>query len=423
MASISKVLLSVAKKGLSSQIVVVPFKSQRLFCKESSSSSNPLLKKLLQVPSSLIKTTLDSSDYPFAQKDSEFSWDALVAGLLSLSSEKAKLVLEWKLEKMLKENERDYDQYLNLLSYCAKIRNVSLTMHVFTSMEVHGIKPTTSVFNSLIHACLSSNDVMTAFSLFEIMESSEGYNPNAETYETFIIGFSNLGNTVTMKGWYSAKKAAGYCATLQTYESLISGCIKSRDFDGADKFYEEMMLAGIMPSDSILENLLEGFCRRRRFSQVKEFLKSFLEVRQEISVKMAEKIVSLYSEHGKVEKMEELLSTVVESGQVIAVLSEVNSGIIRMYAALNRLDDVEYSVGRMLKQGLSFRCTDDVEKVICCYFREAAYDRLDLFLEHIKGCHKIAKSTYDLLVAGYRRTGLSQRLDSVIKDMELAGVL
>ncbi|XWS60392.1 hypothetical protein CRYUN_Cryun07bG0032600 [Craigia yunnanensis] len=422
MALVGKVLLSVAKRGLSSQIVLLPFKSQRLFCNEPSSSSNPLLKKLLQVPSSLIKTTLDSDDC-FALKNSEFSWDALVAGLPSLLPEKAQLVLEWKLEKMLKENERDYDQYLNLMSLCAKIRNVSLAMHVFTSMEVHGIKPTTSVFNSLIHACLSSNDAITAFSLFEIMESSEGHNPNAQTYETFIIGFSSLGNAVAMKSWYSAKKAAGYCATLQTYESLISGCIKSRDFDGSDQFYEEILLRGIMPSESILENLLEGFCRRRRFSQVKEFLKSLLEVGQEISVKMAEKIVGLYSEHGNVEEMEELLSTVVESGQVVSVLSQVNSGIIRMYAALNRLDDVEYSVGRMLKQGLSFRCTDDVEKVICCYFREEAYDRLDLFLEHIKGSVKLTKSNYDLLVAGYRRAGLSQRLDLVINDMKLAGVL
>ncbi|TYH80322.1 hypothetical protein ES332_D03G124300v1 [Gossypium tomentosum] len=274
----------------------------------------------------------------------------------SSAQDMEEMVLEWKLEKMLKGNERDYDQYLYLMSLCAKIRNASRAMHVFTSMEVHGIKPTTSLFNSLIHACLSSKDSITALSLFEIMQSSEDYKPNDETYETFIIGFSSLGNTDAMKSWYSAKKAAGYCATLQTYESLVSGCIKARDFNGADRFYDEIKSTGIMTSETILENLLEGFCRRRRFNQ-------------EISVKMVEKVVGLYSEHGKVEEMEELLSTVVESGQAVTVLSRVNSGIIRMYATLNRLDDVEYSVGRMLKQGLSFRCADDVEKVICCYFR------------------------------------------------------
>ncbi|OMO67956.1 hypothetical protein CCACVL1_20173 [Corchorus capsularis] len=413
MALVCKGLLSVAKRGLS---------SQRPFCNRPSSSSNPLLNRLLQLPSSLIKTTLNSDDR-FAQKSSNFSWDALAAGLPSFPSEKAQLVLEWKLEKMLKENERDYDQYLNLLSLCSKVRNVSLAMHVFTSMEVHGIKPATPVFNSLINACFSSKDAITALSLFEIMQSSEDYKPNAETYEAFIIGFSSLGNAVAMKSWYSAKKAVGYCAKLQTYESLISGCIKSSDFDGAEKFYEEMMSIGIMPNEPILENVVEGFCRQRKLNQVKEFLKSFLDVGQEISLKMAEKIVRLYSEHGKVDEMEELLSTVVESGQVVEVLLQVYSGIIRMYAMLNRLDDVEYCVGRMFKQGLSFRCSDDLEKVICCYLRKEAYDRLEIFLEHIKGSHKLTKSTYNLLVAGYRRAGLSEKLDLLVKEMELAGII
>ncbi|TYI90313.1 hypothetical protein E1A91_D03G112900v1 [Gossypium mustelinum] len=257
-------LRAVAKRGLSSQFVQTPFKSQR-----SLSSLDPLPNKLLQLPSALIKSTLDSATC-FPQDNPHFSWDSLLACLPSLSSDKARLVLEWKLEKMLKGNERNYDQYLYLMSLCAKIRNASRAMHVFTSMEVHGIKPTTSLFNSLIHACLSSKDSITALSLFEIMQSSEDYKPNDETYETFIIGFSSLGNTDAMKSWYSAKKAAGYCATLQTYESLVSGCIKARDFNGADRFYDEIKSTGIMTSETILENLLEGFCRRRRFNQVKE---------------------------------------------------------------------------------------------------------------------------------------------------------
>ena len=93
-----------------------------------------------------------------------------------------------------------------------------------------------------------------------------------------------------------------------------------------------------------------------------------------------------------------------------------------MYASSDRLDDVEYSVGRLLKQGLSFNCPDDVEKVICCYFRRSAYDRLDLFLEHIKGYYVLTRSTYDLLIAGYRQAGLSEKLDMVMKHMLSAGL-
>uniref|UniRef100_A0A2N9FVV7 Pentacotripeptide-repeat region of PRORP domain-containing protein n=1 Tax=Fagus sylvatica TaxID=28930 RepID=A0A2N9FVV7_FAGSY len=298
-------------------------------------------------------------------------------------------VLEWRLEKMLEENVRDHDSFSELMYLCGKVQNLPLAMRVFTSMEAHGVKPTSSLFNSLINACLSSGNVMTAHSLFEIMESSEGYKPNSDTYDAFISGFSKLGNADAMQAWYSAKKAAGFSADLQTYESLISGF---------------------------------GFASRRSFDQVKEFLKFVLDGGWEISGQMAERLVRFYVEVGTVEDMEELLVTLMNANQASKILSWVHCGIIRMYAISDRLDDVEYSVGRMLKRGFSFNCPDDVEKVICSYFRRAAYDRLDLFLEHIKGYYVLTRSTYDLLIAGYRRAGLSENLDLVMKHMQSAGL-
>ncbi|KAJ6743586.1 PENTATRICOPEPTIDE REPEAT-CONTAINING PROTEIN [Salix viminalis] len=138
---------------------------------------------------------------------------------------------------------------------------MSLAMHVFTSMEARGIKPTTSVFNSLVYACLLSNNAITALSLFEIMENSESYQPNSETYDNFVAGFSNLRDVNKMQAWFVGKRAAGFSANLQNYECLISGCVKARDFDTADKLYEEMMSSGIMPSLHIMEWVLEGRCK------------------------------------------------------------------------------------------------------------------------------------------------------------------
>lgn len=331
-------------------------------------------------------------------------------------------VLEWRLEKMLEENVRDHDCFSELMHLCGMVQNLPLAMRVFTSMEGHGVRPTSSVFNSLIHACLSSGNVMTAQSLFEIMEGSEGYKPNSETYEAFIFKFSNLGNADAMQAWYSAKIAAGFSADLQTYESLISGFVKAGKYDCSDKLYEEMKMSGVMPNIPILDNMLQGLCKRKSVGQVKEFLNSMLDVGYEISALMAERLVGLYVEVGTVEDMEELLVTLMNADQVSEILSRVHCGIIRKYAMVDRLDDVEYSVGRMLKQGLSFNSPDDVEKVICSYFRRAAFDRLDLFLEHIKGYYELRRSTYDLLIAGFRRAGLSEKVDMVIKQMKSAGL-
>ncbi|GAV85159.1 PPR domain-containing protein/PPR_3 domain-containing protein [Cephalotus follicularis] len=402
-------VLSVVEKG---------FKSQRLFCICSKPSTpNPLLIKLLQVPTSRVKATLDSED-TFALDTSDFSWDALVTASL----EKARLVIEWRLGKMLNEKERDYGQYSNLISVCGKIQNIPLAMQVFTSMEAQGIKPTSFIFNSLVSVCLSTGNTATAVSLFEVMERSESYKPNAETYDNFILAFANMRNAYNLHVWYSAKKAAGFSSSLQTFESLISVTVKLRDFDSADRIYKEMLSSGVRPNTLILETLLEGFCMKKSLYDVKEFLNCILDDGWEITVNMVEKAVGFYLEFRYVEEMEELLVTLSKSKQVTEVLVRIHCGIISLYAMLDRLDDVEYSMKRMMEQGMSFKCPDDVEKVICLYFRQAAYDSLELFLEHIKASYyELTRSNYDLLVAGYRRAGLSQRVDSVINEMKSVG--
>ncbi|CAI0408525.1 unnamed protein product [Linum tenue] len=207
---------------------------------------------------------------------------------------------------MLNDGDKEHSNYSNLISLCAKIRNVPLAMSVFISMEDRGIQATASVFNSLILTCLFSNEVITALSLFEVMESSETVRLDSQTYHTFILGFSNFRDISRMLDWF------------------------------------------------------------------------------EISGSLIEKVVKLYCELEKPQEMEMLLNTLVKFNQVGEALLQVHCGILRLYASLDRLDDVEYSVGRMMSQGMSFSSPCDVERVISAYFRHEAYDRLDLFLEHVK---------------------------------------
>ncbi|KAG5244285.1 pentatricopeptide repeat-containing protein [Salix suchowensis] len=355
MAVVLRRVPSLAKRGSK-----IPQITQHSFS-TSSSSSDPLLTKLLKTPTSKIISTLDS-DHSFNLKSSQLSWDPLITDLRSSSPEKAHLVITLI-----------FSFYFSFLLF-----KLSLAMHVFTSMEARGIKPTTSVFNSLVYACLLSSNAITALSLFEIMENSESYQPNSETYDNFIAGFLNLRDVNKMQAWFVGKRAAGFSANLQNYE----------DFDTADKLYEEMMSSGIMPTLHIMEWVWKDF---------------------EINGKMIENVVRLYSDLGKVDEMEMLLEIFTEFNQVGEALLQLHCGIIRFYAMMD-------------SQGMSFKSPSDVEKVISSYFRQGAYERLDLFLEHIKRYFKLTRSTYDLLVAGYRRAGLMEKLNLVMEDMILAGL-
>ncbi len=88
MATNRRVLSISAKRNLTlmPQFLLI----QRLFC-DKPLNPNPLVAKLLHVPSSRIKTSLDS-EQTSALKSFGFSWEALVTSLRSSSPQKAHLV-------------------------------------------------------------------------------------------------------------------------------------------------------------------------------------------------------------------------------------------------------------------------------------------------------------------------------------------
>ncbi|KAH6835859.1 hypothetical protein C2S53_012541 [Perilla frutescens var. hirtella] len=395
---------------------------QRLVIIQQRDSSSwpdiPLLQNLLKAPLSTIKATLDSeltSDSP------EFPSAALLSSLNTSSPQKANLVIEWKLERLRSEDTKDHDCYARLISLCGNIKNLHIAMLVFSSMEAKGIRPTSLVFNSLISTSLSSGNLLTALSLFEIMEGSEIYKPDSNTYNAFISAHANMGNKSATEAWLKVKMASGFPADAQTYGFLIRCCIKSRAFEDARRYFEEMMFEGLLPDESVVQDVLLMYCQLRNSDKVKEILKSVLDCGWQIDRNMIKKVVDLYHELGLIEELKELPETLTKSGQSSEACSLAHCSLIRMYADRDRLDEVEYCVGRMVKHGVSFSCEEDVEKVICSYFRREAYDRLDMFLECIKPSCTLRRSTYDLLGAGYRRAGLSEKLSTVVSEMKQAG--
>ncbi|KAL7122099.1 hypothetical protein ACP275_01G024600 [Erythranthe tilingii] len=386
----------------------------------TSSTDIPLLQKLLKAPLSKIGATLDSE---FSSDSAEFPWAALLSSLNSSAPQKANLVIEWKLDKLTEHESKNRDCYAQLISLCKNIRNLRIAFRVFSSMEARGIKPTSTIFNALIHTSLSSGNLLTALSLFETMVASSegGYKPDSDTYNAFISAYANLGNKNATESWLTAKKESGFSVDAQTYGFLIQCCIKSKKYDDAQNYFDEMILSGLMPNESIFENMIVMYCQQRNPIRVKDILKLVVDSRLKIDRNTVKKVVDLYGGLGLVDELEELVLTLTESGQTSEVLSMVHCSVIRLYAEVDRLNDVEYSVGRMLKGGISFGCEEDVEKVICSYFRAEAYDRLDLFLECIRDSYKLTRSIYELLGAGYRRAGLSEKLNAVVNEMKVAG--
>ncbi|KAL1552431.1 pentatricopeptide repeat-containing protein-like isoform X1 [Salvia divinorum] len=382
-----------------------------------SSTEIPLLQKLLKAPLSTIKSTLDSE---FSSDAAEFPGAALLSSLNTSAPQKAYLIIEWKLENLRNDDAKDLTRYARLISLCGIIKNLHLALLVFSSMEEQGIIPASPVFNALISTSLSSGNLITALSLFEIMEGSESYKPDEDSYNAFISAYASMGNKTAAEDWFKAKMGAGFPADARAYCSLVHCCIKLRAYEDARRYFEEMMFEGVLPNESsVVQDVLLMYCHQRNSQKVKEVLKY---VRWRIDLNVCKKVVDLYRELGLAGDLEDLVVALSESGQSSEARSVVHCSLMRMYADRDRLDDVEYCVGRMLKDGVSFSCDEDVEKVICCYFRREAYDRLDMFLERMKQhSYKLTKTAYDLLGAGYRRAGMLEKTNDVVSEMKRTG--
>ncbi|EPS70471.1 hypothetical protein M569_04292, partial [Genlisea aurea] len=142
--------------------------------------------------------------------------------------------------------------------------NGSLAMAVFSSMEARGIQLVTSHFNSLISTSLSSRNLLTAISLYEVMKNSENYKPDSTTYNAFISAYAKSRDLEAAEYWLSAKRGCGFPDDSESYEALIQCCFNAKKFHDAERHYEEMISAGVLPTESIFTNMVKIFCEEKK---------------------------------------------------------------------------------------------------------------------------------------------------------------
>uniref|UniRef100_I1P7S7 Uncharacterized protein n=1 Tax=Oryza glaberrima TaxID=4538 RepID=I1P7S7_ORYGL len=380
--------------------------------------TSALLARLVAEPEYRVKATMEEASG--GSSAAAAFWEPLAAALLRASSPaKANLVLEWKLEKLIKEGIRDCEPYSVIIRFCRETKNAEFAMKVFEFVEELGIQLNTGIFNALINAFLSVGDLLAAMTLYEAMEDIEDCKPNSATYDAFISAFSRLGSGHAMMSWYLASKDAGFTPSIKAFEYLITGFVKLDRLDDAEVVFEEMIYFEIKPNFAILEAKLELLSRRKDPNRVKVFLELVSDGNQELSEATVESLTRLCLYEDKIGELDQLLSLV--QGMHTSSLTKLHCGIIRFYANADRLSDMEHAIFQMLDNGMVFAHSEDVEAVICSYFRHKDFDRLDLFLNRIQSLYKLTRSTYDILISGYQRLNLHGRLDLAIKDMREAG--
>lgn len=385
-----------------------------------SGTDETLIARLVSEPDCRVKATMEEAASSPTHRDGAF-WEPLAAALLRASSPtKAHLILEWKLEKLLHEEIHDCEPYSRIIHFCGKTRNAALAMRVFECVEAQGIQLNTSIFNALLNAFLLGGDLLSAMTLYETMEDMDGCKPNSATYDAFICAFSLLGSGHAMMSWYVAAKNAGFTPSIQAFEHLITGFVQLTMLDDAKMVFEEMISFDIKPNSTILEASLETLSIKEEANRISDFLKCASDGNWELNKKIVERLTRICLDGGKIDEMEQLLA-LIQKGTHLKSETQLRLGIIRFYAKADRLTDMEHAICQMSDNGIRLMCPEDVEVIICSYFRNKKFNKLDLFLNRIRSLLKLNRSTYDILVAGYRKFDLFESLESIIAEMREAG--
>ncbi|KAH9330678.1 hypothetical protein KI387_002786, partial [Taxus chinensis] len=383
---------------------------------------NTLLTKLVNSRNRDIKCVLDQEQDLFLRSDALF-WEPLLRALksaVSSSSNMVHQVLEWKIEKLVKESNRDPRDWARQISLAGRVNNTQLASRAFSLMELQQIRPTSTVFNSLIYAYGFSNRLAKALSLFEVMERTEDCQPTLVTYNTFMSVYSRLGDANNLQAWYEACKNAGFSPNADTYKHLILGFLRANRYDRMNFAFREMISSGVMPNIATLESVMEGYCKQGRLERMKETLKFMKEEGWNVTEKIATRVFEVYAKLGEVREMQEML-VIGKALQNTKFVSEVYSKIVKAYALSGQLDDMEFYVGKMLEDGANFSCSGDVEAVISSYFFHEAYDRLEFFLNQVTGVCKLSSGTYNLLFTEYEKAGQIEKLQVIVENIKKAG--
>ncbi|OQU93192.1 hypothetical protein SORBI_3001G497600 [Sorghum bicolor] len=286
----------------------------------ASGTDGNLLARLVSEPECRVKATMEEAASSGTHRDGAF-WEPLAAALLRASSPtKAHLILEWELEKLLKENIQDCEPYSRIIRFCGQTRNATLAMRVFECVEAKGIQLNTNIFNALINAFLSAGDLLSAMTL----------------YERFV---------------------------------------QLNMLDDAKTIFEEMIALEIKPNSTILEASLEILYRKEEASRVRDFLKRVSDGNWELNKAIVVRLTRICLDGGEIDEMEQLLA-LIQKGPHLSSETQLHHGIIRFYAKADQLADMEHAIYRMLDNGVVFMCPEDVEVIICSYFRHREFDRI-----------------------------------------------
>lgn len=161
--------------------------------------------------------------------------------------------------------------YNQLLSVCAKAKDIQGAFEVLDTLEKAGLKADCILYTTLISACAKAGKVDSIFQVFHEMVN-KGVEPNVHTYGALIDGCARIGQVGKAFGVYGIMRSKKLKPDQVIFNSLITACGRSGALERAFDVFSEMTAEPIPvePNHVTIGALIKACTRAGRVDRAME---------------------------------------------------------------------------------------------------------------------------------------------------------
>ncbi|KAL2454493.1 Pentatricopeptide repeat-containing protein [Abeliophyllum distichum] len=197
--------------------------------------------------------------------------------------------------------------------------NMEEAMKTLLQMKEHGMKPTTSTFNTLIKGYGIAGKPEESLKVMELMSKEENVKPNLRTYNVLVRAWCNKKNI--NEAWNMVYKmvASGIQPDAITYNTIATAYTQNGQMEKAEEIILEMQNNNVQPNERTLSIIISGYCKEG-FLDIsdRDGVDEVLTLMEEFGVKpdviTFSTIMNAWSAAGYMVKCREIFNDMVEAG-------------------------------------------------------------------------------------------------------------
>jgi len=300
--------------------------------------------------------------------------------------------------------------------------NLTGAIAIFDSVCQGQQKPNSLMYNSLLEACVQSNNLQTALRYFD--EAKTMNLANVVSYNTVMKGHLMLGDCQAAHLLFDEMRKQGLSASFVTFHALLNARVQAGDVRSAWRLVDEMETAGLRPNAVTCSILLKAFQNHSHAKDIAKVMKLIdsIELMDEV---LFASVAEACIRTGHLDMLSERTRRYSEKGGLHGLTAPTYGSMIKAYGQARNVDQVwilweEMTSRKVTPTAITLGCM--VEALVMNHSYDQAWQLVQNFAadENLKPL--LNTVIYSTILKGFAMSRRPDRLVALYEEMRESGI-